>query len=61
MDEVCSSGMNEGRPAVLDNYNSYDMVQQLIRNTFGFPENDDEREGPWAGMNVLSNGKARFQ
>lgn len=60
MDEVCSSGMNEGRPAVLDNYNSYDMVQQLIRNTFGFPENDDEREGPWAGMNVLSNGKWEY-
>ena len=60
IDEVCSVGMNGGRAAVLDNYRSYDMVHQLIKNTFGFPENDNEREGPWAGMNVLRNGKDRL-
>lgn len=59
MDEVCG-GSQGGKPAVLESYRSYDMVQQLIQNTFGFPENDDEREGPWAGMNVLKNGKWEY-
>ena len=33
--------------AILLSYrqNKYDMVRQLIENTFGFPNNDDEREG----------------
>ena len=36
------------------------MVSKLVERTFGFPDNDDEREGPWAGMNVLRNGEESF-
>jgi hypothetical protein len=36
------------------------MVRQLIERTFDFPQNDNEREGPWAGITVLQNGKWEY-
>jgi len=32
------------------------MVRRLVEAEYGFPENDKEREGPWAGMTV-ENGR----
>ena len=32
------------------------MVRRLVEAEYGFPDNDKEREGPWAGMTV-SGGK----
>ena len=32
------------------------MVRRLVEAEYGFPENDREREGPWAGMTV-ENGR----
>jgi hypothetical protein len=52
--------MTPEQVAVLDTENKFSMVRQLIENTFAFPDNDDEREGPWAGINVLQNGKWEF-
>ena len=60
MEEVCAASMPNGVPAILDSEKSYDLVQQLVKNTFGIPDNDNEREGPWAGINVLRNGKVKF-
>ena len=60
MEEVCAASMPNGVPAVLDGENAYDVVAQLVKNTFGIPENDNEREGPWAGINVLRNGKVNY-
>lgn len=60
IDETCQAGMNGGQPAVLDTENKYFMVSKLVERTFGFPENDDEREGPWAGINVLRNGEWEY-
>lgn len=57
MEETCRGSNGLGKPANLDNFRSYDLVQKLIQNTFGFPDNgEEEREGPWAGMNVLADG-----
>jgi len=60
MDDACAASMNGGEPAILDTQNKYDMVRQLIERTFDFPQNDNEREGPWAGITVLQNGKWEY-
>ena len=62
MEETCRGSNGLGKPANLDNFRSYDLVQKLIQNTFGFPDNgEEEREGPWAGMNVLADGTVYFK
>lgn len=55
MDDVCAAYPG-ARAAVLDTNDSYEMVRRLVEAEYGFPENDREREGPWAGMTV-ENGR----